>query len=124
MSLILIIEDNEKNMKLVRDVLQVKGYETMEAGSAEDGLAMAGARKPDLVLMDIQLPGMSGIEAIGELRSNGATADIPVIAVTASVMQQDRKLITEAGFDAYLGKPLDLKEFLDTVKRVLESARR
>jgi two-component system cell cycle response regulator DivK len=124
MSLILIIEDNEKNMKLVRDVLQVKGYETMEAGSAEDGLAMAGARKPDLVLMDIQLPGMSGIEAIGELRSNGATADIPVIAVTASVMQQDRKLITEAGFDAYLGKPLDLKEFLDTVKRVLESPRR
>ena len=124
MSLILIIEDNEKNMKLVRDVLQVKGYETMEAGSAEDGLAMAGARKPDLVLMDIQLPGMSGIEAIAELRSNGATADIPVIAVTASVMQQDRKLITEAGFDAYLGKPLDLKEFLDTVKRVLESPRR
>jgi CheY-like chemotaxis protein len=67
---------------------------------------------------------MNGIEAIGELRSNGATADIPVIAVTASVMQQDRKLITEAGFDAYLGKPLDLKEFLDTVKRVLESPRR
>jgi two-component system, cell cycle response regulator DivK len=124
MSLILIIEDNEKNMKLVRDVLQVKGYETMEAGTAEDGLAMAAARKPDLVLMDIQLPGMNGIEAIGELRSNGATADIPVIAVTASVMQQDRKLITEAGFDAYLGKPLDLKEFLDTVKRVLESPRR
>ena len=124
MSLILIVEDNEKNMKLVRDVLQVKGYETMEAGNAEDGLAMAAARKPDLVLMDIQLPGMNGIGAIGELRSNEATADIPVIAVTASVMQQDRKLITEAGFDAYLGKPLDLKEFLDTVKRVLESPRR
>ena len=97
MSLILIVEDNEKNMKLVRDVLQVKGYETMEAGNAEDGLAMAAARKPDLVLMDIQLPGMNGIEAIGELRSNEATAEIPVIAVTASVMQQDRKLITEAG---------------------------
>jgi len=124
MSLILIDEENEKNMKLVRDVLQVKGYETMEAGNAEDALAMVATRKPDLVLMDIQLPGMSGIEAIGVLRSNGATATIPVIAVIASVMQQDRKLITEAGFDAYLGKSLDIREFLDTVKRVLESPRR
>jgi two-component system cell cycle response regulator DivK len=123
-NLILIIEDNEKNMKLVRDVLQVKGYETMEAGTAEDGLEMAAARKPDLVLMDIQLPGMNGIQALGELRSDAATADIPVIAVTASVMQQDRKHITEAGFDAYLGKPLDIKEFLHTVKRILESSRR
>ena len=124
MSLILIIEDNEKNMKLVRDILQVKGYETMEAGTAEDGLVMAAARKPDLVLMDIQLPGMNGIEALGELRANPATADIPVIAVTASVMQQDRKHITEAGFDGYLGKPLDLKEFLVAVKDMLERPRR
>ena len=124
MNLILIIEDNEKNMKLVRDVLQVKGYETMEAGTAEDGLAMAAERKPDLVLMDIQLPGMNGIEALGKLRANPATASIPVIAITASVMQQDRKHITEAGFDAYLGKPLDLKEFLATVKEILEKARR
>ncbi len=123
-NLILIIEDNEKNMKLVRDVLQVKGYETMEAGTAEDGLAMAAARKPDLVLMDIQLPGMNGIQALGELRSDPAMANIPVIAITASVMQQDRKHITEAGFDAYLGKPLDLKEFLRTVKRILETSRR
>jgi two-component system, cell cycle response regulator DivK len=124
MSLVLIVEDNEKNMKLVRDVLQVKGYETMEAGTAEDGLDMAAARKPDLVLMDIQLPGMNGIEALGALRADPATASIPVIAVTASVMQQDRKHITEAGFDAYLGKPLDLKEFLETVKRVLARPRR
>ncbi len=123
MSLILIVEDNEKNMKLVRDILQVKGYETMEAGTAEDGLLMAAARKPDLVLMDIQLPGMNGIEALGELRANPATADIPVIAVTASVMQQDRKHITEAGFDGYLGKPIDLKEFLDAVKKMLERPR-
>ena len=124
MSLVLIVEDNEKNMKLVRDILVVKGYETMEAGTAEDGLALAKSRKPDLVLMDIQLPGMNGIEALGELRADPATADIPVIAVTASVMQQDRKHITEAGFDAYLGKPLDLKDFLDTVKRVLANPRR
>ena len=120
MSLILIIEDNEKNMKLVRDVLQVKGYETMEAGTAEDGLAMAAGRKPDLVLMDIQLPGMNGIEALGVLRANPITAKIPVIAVTASVMQQDRKMITEAGFDAYVGKPINLKEFLDAVRKAVE----
>ena len=74
----------------------------MEAGNAEDGLAMAAARKPELVLMDIQLPGMNGIQALGALRADPATADIPVIAVTASVMQQDRKHITEAGFDAIL----------------------
>ena len=119
MSLILIVEDNEKNMKLVRDVLQVKGYATIEAGTAEDGIRLANERKPDLVLMDIQLPGMNGIEALGVLRADVATAEIPVIAVTASVMQQDRKLITEAGFDGYIGKPINLKEFLATVRKWL-----
>jgi len=118
-SLILIVEDNEKNMKLVRDVLQVKGYATIEAGTAEDGIRLANERKPDLVLMDIQLPGMNGIEALGVLRADVATAEIPVIAVTASVMQQDRKLITEAGFDGYIGKPINLKEFLATVRKWL-----
>ena len=123
MSLILIVEDNEKNMKLVRDVLQVKGYQTLEAGTAEDGIRLANERKPDLVLMDIQLPGMNGIEALGVLRENPATAHIPVIAVTASVMQQDRKLITEAGFDAYIGKPINLKEFLQAVREMIEAPR-
>ena len=123
MSLILIVEDNEKNLKLVRDILQVKGYTTLEAVTAEDGIRIAAERKPDLVLMDIQLPGMNGIDALGVLRADPATARIPVIAVTASVMQQDRKHITEAGFDAYLGKPLDLKEFLATVKQMLEAPR-
>ncbi len=121
MSLILIVEDNDKNLKLVRDVLQVKGYATIEAGNAEDGIELARERKPDLVLMDIQLPGMSGIDALKVLRGNAGTASIPVIAVTASVMQQDRNKITEAGFNAYVGKPINLKEFLDTVRRVLES---
>ena len=120
MSLILIIEDNEKNLKLVRDVLQVKGYETIEAGTAEDGIVLARSRKPDLVLMDIQLPGMNGIDALKVLRADAATARIPVIAVTASVMQQDRNLITEAGFDGYIGKPINLKEFIDTVRAMLE----
>ena len=123
MSLILIIEDNEKNLKLVRDVLQVKGYATIEAGNAEDGIALARERKPDLILMDIQLPGMSGIEALKVLRADTTTAAIPAIAVTASVMQQDRRLITEAGFDGYVGKPINLKEFLEAVRSTLEDRR-
>ena len=123
MKQILIVEDNEKNMKLVRDVLQVKGYATLEAVSAEDGLRLAAEHHPDLILMDIQLPGMNGIEALKVLRANPATAAIPAIAVTASVMQQDRNQITEAGFDGYIGKPLNLKEFLDAVKTVLERGR-
>jgi two-component system cell cycle response regulator DivK len=121
MSLILIVEDNDKNLKLVRDVLQVKGYATIEAANAEDGIVLARERKPDLILMDIQLPGMSGIEAIGVLRADPSTAAIPVAAVTASVMPQDRNKITEAGFNAYVGKPINLKEFLDTVRNLLES---
>jgi len=119
MSLILIVEDNEKNLKLVRDVLQVKGYKTLEAGTAEDGIKLAAEHKPDLILMDIHLPGMNGIDALRVLRSDTATAPIPVIAVTASVMQQDRKLITDAGFDGYVGKPINLKEFLDAVRDML-----
>jgi len=120
MSLILIVEDNDKNLKLVRDVLQVKGYQTIEAGTAEEGIELARERKPDLVLMDIQLPGMNGIEALKVLRANAATAGIPVIAVTASVMQQDRNLITEAGFDGYIGKPINLKEFIDAVRAAVD----
>jgi len=123
MSLILIVEDNEKNMKLVRDVLQVKGYATLEAVTAEDGIKLAIEHKPDLILMDIHLPGMNGIEALGVLRADPNTASIPVIAVTASVMQQDRKLITDAGFEAYVGKPINLKEFLDAVRGMLEMKR-
>jgi len=119
MSLILIVEDNDKNLKLVRDVLQVKGFSTIEAGSAEDGIKLAGERKPDLILMDIHLPGMNGIEALKVLRSDSATAAIPVIAVTASVMPQDRNQITEAGFNAYVAKPINIKEFLDAVRDML-----
>ena len=121
MSVILIVEDNEKNMKLVRDVLRVKGYATIEATTAEDGIALAHEQKPDLILMDIQLPGMNGIDALRVLRADPATARIPAIAVTASVMQQDRNLITDAGFDGYVGKPINLREFLDTVRTTLES---
>ena len=123
MSLILIVEDNEKNLKLVRDVLQVKGFSTIEAGTAEEGIQLAASRKPDLILMDIQLPGMNGIDALKHLRADKATATIPVVAVTASVMQQDRTLITEAGFDGYVGKPINIKEFLDAVNHALQGRR-
>ena len=124
MSVILIVEDNDKNLKLVRDVLQVKGYTTLEAGTAEDGIKLANQHKPDLILMDIHLPGMNGIDALRVLRADPATASIPAIAVTASVMQQDRKLITDAGFDGYVGKPINLKEFLDAVRDVLAKKNR
>ena len=112
---ILIVEDNEKNLKLVRDILQAKGFETMEAITAEDGLALVKLHHFDLVLMDIQLPGMNGIEALARLRADEMTRDIPVVAVTASVTIQDQSQITRAGFDAFISKPISVKEFLETV---------
>ena len=123
MSLILIVEDNEKNLKLVRDVLQVKGYETIDAGTAEDGLKLARERKPGLILMDIQLPGMSGVDALKALRAEPETAGIPVIAVTASVMQQDRQQIMRAGFDGFIEKPISLRTLVDSVAKVLAGAK-
>ena len=121
MSLVLIIEDNEKNMKLARDVLQARGYRTLEAVTGEDGVRLAKEGKPDLVLMDIQLPGINGIDALRQLRADPATARVPIVAFTASVTPTDRTQITQAGFDGFLSKPINLKEFLETVKRVLES---
>jgi two-component system cell cycle response regulator DivK len=118
--LILIVEDNEKNLKLVRDVLQYKGYQTIEAGTGEEGVRLAKARIPDLVLMDIQLPGMDGIRALGELRADPTTRAIPVIAVTASAMTHDRKKILAAGFDGYQSKPIKVKEFIDAVREMLD----
>ncbi|MCB1907877.1 MAG: response regulator [Rhodocyclaceae bacterium] len=120
MSLILIVEDNDKNMKLARDVLQAKGYDTAEAGTAEEGIRLARERAPDAILMDIQLPGMSGLEALQVLRNETATATIPVIAITASVMDQDRANIIAAGFDGYISKPISLKKFLETVRKAVE----
>ena len=118
--LILIVEDNEKNLKLVRDLLQVSGYRTLEAVTAEDGIIIAKESQPSLILMDIQLPGMSGIEALKVLRADSITQKIPVIAVTASVMTQDSQNIMAAGFNGYQRKPIELKEFLDEVRRLLE----
>jgi two-component system cell cycle response regulator DivK len=118
--LILIVEDNDKNRKLARDVLQVKGYRTLEAESAEAALKIAAETVPDLVLMDIHLPGMNGIEALKKLREGEATHAIPVLAFTASVMPQDRHQITSAGFDGFLAKPINLKEFEATIAAALK----
>ena len=120
---VLVVEDNERNMKLFRDVLQVKGYETCEAGTAEDGLRIARERRPDLVLMDIQLPGMDGIEALKALRSEPRTAALPVVAITASVMQQDRREIMRAGFDGFIEKPISLAVLLDAVQKAMHPAK-
>jgi|SRR5688572_3214760 len=119
--LVLIVEDNEKNRKLVRDTLQFKGYKTIEAETGEDGVRLAREHQPALILMDIQLPGIDGITALGQLRADPATAAIPVMAVTASVMAQDRQKIVNAGFDAFQGKPISVREFLAAVQRMLES---
>jgi two-component system cell cycle response regulator DivK len=117
--LILIVEDNEKNRKLERDILQFHGYRTMEAESAEDGLRLAQATPPALILMDIQLPGMNGIEALQHLRADLRTCAIPVIAVTASVMDHDRQKIMAAGFDSYQAKPIEVTQFVAAVRQVV-----
>lgn len=120
--LILIIEDNEKNRKLCRDVLQVKGYRTIESETAEAGLSLAAEKSPALILMDIQLPGMDGITAMKQLKADPATAKIPIIAITASAMTNNRTAMLAEGFDGYQTKPITLKEFLAEVERVLKRA--
>jgi CheY-like chemotaxis protein len=119
--LILIIEDNEKNRKLARDVLQVKGYKTIESETAEDGLKLAMDKSPALVLMDIQLPGMDGITALKQLRANPQTKSVPVIAITASTMTNNRQAMLAEGFDGYQSKPISVKDFLGELERVLAS---
>jgi two-component system, cell cycle response regulator DivK len=120
--LILIVEDNPKNLKLVRDVLQVRGYRTIEAGTGEEGVQLARDQHPALVLMDIQLPGISGVEAFRQLRADPTTRAIPVIAVTASVMAQEWQKVMAAGFDGFQGKPISVRELLETVRQILSAA--
>lgn len=120
--LILIIEDNEKNRKLVRDVLEVKGYRTIESENAEDGLQLAAEKLPALILMDIQLPGMDGITAMKQLKADPRTRAIPIIAITASAMTNNRQAMLAEGFDGYQTKPISLKDFLGEVQRLLPAA--
>ena len=120
MSRILIVEDNAMNMKLARDILEAKGYGTLTATTGEDGVRLAVEQLPDLVLLDIQLPGIDGIEAFKQLRADARTAAIPVVAFTASVTSSDRSRVAEAGFDAFVSKPIDLKTLVIAIQDLIE----
>jgi two-component system cell cycle response regulator DivK len=113
--LILIVEDNERNMKLARDVLQFHGFRTLETVSGEDGVVMARENVPDLILMDISLPGIDGVEATRQLKGEPSTAGIPIVALTASVLQADRARFEEAGFVGLIAKPIDVVSFPEQV---------
>lgn len=118
-ALILVVEDNERNAKLLRDVLEHRGYRVLVATTGEEGVALAREQLPALVLMDIQLPGISGIEAFDLLRAEDATREIPVVAVTASAMQEERARIATAGFAGYQPKPIRVMEFLQAVEALV-----
>ena len=121
--LILLVEDNEKNRKLAHDVLVHQGYRVADAESAEEALRLVRQERPDLVLMDIHLPGIDGITALQQLRADPATRSIPVMAVTASAMTHDRAKIMAAGFDGYQSKPISVKTFLVAVRELLDRPR-
>ncbi len=118
---VLVVEDNPVNLELVTEVLKQEGYQVLTAESAEAGIRLAAAERPDLILMDLQLPGMTGYEATRRLKAHPATAAIPVLALTASAMRGDERMAFEAGCDAYLTKPLNLPLFRDTLRRFFPS---
>jgi two-component system cell cycle response regulator DivK len=121
---VLVVEDSEKNMKLFRDVLLSAGYRTLEATTGEEAVAVATEHSPDLVLMDIQLPDIDGVEALGRLRADGRTASVPVLALTAQAMEGDRERFLAAGFDGYLSKPVNVVDLVATVARYCEAGDR
>jgi two-component system cell cycle response regulator DivK len=117
---ILIVEDNEKNRTLVKDVLEYHGYEVIEAGNGKEGIKIAKENNPDLILMDIQMPVMSGYDAIKILKNNPETKDIKIIALTSFAMKGDKEKIMEEGFDDYIAKPIDIRRLPELVKKALE----
>ena len=117
---IVVVEDNEKNMKLFRDVLQANGFETLEATTGEQAVELTLEHAPDLVLMDAQLPDIDGIEALGRLRADERAASIPILVLTAQAMDGDRERFLAAGFDDYISKPVDIASFVATVKKYCE----
>ncbi|HTS54288.1 MAG TPA: response regulator [Burkholderiales bacterium] len=118
--LILIIEDDDNGRTLLRDVLQLTGYRTIDSATAEEGIVLAGRHRPALILMDIHLPGMNGIQALRSLRGDSETRNIPVIAVTASVMNDQQQEIMAAGFDGFERKPISVPAVLNTVRATLD----
>jgi len=119
---ILVVEDNQLNMKLFRDVLLATGYRTLEATTGGEAVDMASEHTPDLVLMDIQLPDIGGVEALGRLRADERTASLPVVALTAQAMDGDRERFLAAGFNGYLSKPVNVADLIATVKHYCEGA--
>ena len=113
--LVLIVEDNDKNLELVQDILEFRGFRTLAASNGRDAVELARIHQPDLVLMDIQLPGLDGVRALRQLRSDASTTAIPVVALTAFAMTEDRGRLLEAGFDGYLAKPIDVRTLPETV---------
>ena len=121
---ILVVEDNERNMKLFCDVLQASGYRTLEAKTGESAVELALEHAPDLVLMDIQLPDIGGVEALGRLRADERGAFLPVLALTAQAMEGDRERFLAAGFDGYVSKPVDIPSFVATVNEYCDGGSR
>ena len=123
MKTILIVEDNAKNMKLVRDLLQHRGHRTLEAETGEDGVRQTLEHRPDLVLMDIQLPDIDGMTALARIRADASFDAMPVLAVSASVMPDEQQRIVRSGFDGFIAKPISIKPFLAAVQRALAEGR-
>jgi CheY-like chemotaxis protein len=121
---VVVVEDNELNMKLFREVLESSGYRMLEAGTGERAVALTTEHRPDLVLMDIHLPDIDGVEALRMLRADERTASIPVLALTAQAMEGDRERFLAAGFDGYLSKPVNIADLLDAVRRHCEGGSR
>lgn len=117
--MILVVEDNETNMKLVRGLLSIGRYKILEAGDAESGIALAQEHEPDLILMDIQLPGMDGLDATRIIKANPKTENIPVVALTSYAMQRDKDMAMEAGCAGYISKPIDTRAFMSSIKQYL-----
>jgi CheY-like chemotaxis protein len=119
---ILVVEDNPMNMELATDLLEIAGYAVIQAGTAEEGVSLAKAQTPDLILMDVRLPGMDGLAATSLLKQDPATRHIPVFALTAQAMKGDQEKALEAGCNGYITKPIDTREFPNEIAKALASA--
>jgi two-component system cell cycle response regulator DivK len=115
-TIVLIVDDNEKNMKLARDVLRLAGFRTLEATTGGESISLAREHRPDVILMDIRLPDMDGTAAAREIKADPATAAIPIVALTSLAMKGDRELLLRSGFDGYLEKPISVTEFPEQVR--------
>jgi CheY-like chemotaxis protein len=121
---VLVVEDNDANRELVEDLLHVAGYEVVSCASGEEGVAWLGANRPDLILMDVNLPGQDGVSLTRQIKARPETCDLPVVALTAYAMRGDRDRILAAGCDGYISKPIDVSLFGEQVAHYLNSSSR